>query len=196
MAARSRSRARPRSAARHAGRGARPVLRHARAAEIPEVRARRGRGRARRGAAPRHGPPASPSRSPARSARRSTSPPRCRRRRPARAARRRPRRATSAPMPLPSHAEREGVAPDGLRRPADATSRATSLAQYLFVNGRPVRDKLLLGARARRLCRLSAARPPSAAGAVRRRRSARGRRQRASGQDRSALPRCRRWCAA
>ena len=32
-----------------------------------------------------------------------------------------------------------------LRRPADL-SRANALGQYLFVNGRPVRDKLLLGA--------------------------------------------------
>src|SRR5262244_431394 len=42
---------------------------------------------------------------------------------------------------------------------------------------------------ARRLCRLSAARPPSDRGAVRHPRSARGRRQRASGQGRGALPR-------
>ena len=48
---------------------------------------------------------------------------------------------------------------------------------------------------ARRLCRLSAARPPSDRRAVRHARSARGRRQRASGQGRGALPRSRRWCA-
>ena len=40
----------------HPGRGARPVLRHAGAAEIPEKRSRRGRGRARGGAPPRHEP--------------------------------------------------------------------------------------------------------------------------------------------
>ena len=48
---------------------------------------------------------------------------------------------------------------------------------------------------ARRLCGLSAARPPSGRGAVRHRRAARGRRQRASGQDRGALPRLAAWCA-
>ena len=75
-------------------------------------------------------------------------------------------------------------------------SRANSLAQYLFVNGRPVRDKLLLGAvRAAYADYLPRDRYP-AAGAVRDARCARGRRQRASGQDRGALPRRRRWCAA
>ena len=48
---------------------------------------------------------------------------------------------------------------------------------------------------ARRLRRLSAARPPSGGRAVRHRRAARGRRQRASGQDRGALPRLQGWCA-
>src|ERR1700723_3814044 len=45
--------------------------------------------------------------------------------------------------------------------------------------------------RARRLRRLSAARPASGAGAVRRARCPRSRRQRASGQGRGALPQCR-----
>src|SRR5260370_304940 len=44
---------------------------------------------------------------------------------------------------------------------------------------------------ARRLCRLSAARPPSDRGAVRHGRSARGRRQRAPRQSRGTLPRWR-----
>jgi DNA mismatch repair protein MutL len=42
-------------------------------------------------------------------------------------------------------AEREGVRVEGYAS-LPTFSRANSLAQYLFVNGRPVRDKLLLGA--------------------------------------------------
>ena len=42
-------------------------------------------------------------------------------------------------------AEREGVAVDGYAALPTLT-RANALGQYLFVNGRPVRDKLLLGA--------------------------------------------------
>jgi DNA mismatch repair protein MutL len=42
-------------------------------------------------------------------------------------------------------AEREGVALDGFAG-LPTLSRANSLAQYLFVNGRPVRDKVLIGA--------------------------------------------------
>ena len=72
----------------------------------------------------------------------------------------------------------------------------TAQHQYLFVNGRPVRDKLLIGAvrgayqdflaRDRHpMVALFLDAPPDV-----------GRRQRPSGQDRGALPRCRRWCAA
>ena len=43
------------------------------------------------------------------------------------------------------HAEREGVAVDGFAA-SPALTRANALGQYLFVNGRPVRDKLILGA--------------------------------------------------
>jgi len=43
------------------------------------------------------------------------------------------------------HAEREGVAVAGYAA-APALTRANALGQYLFVNGRPVRDKLILGA--------------------------------------------------
>src|SRR5262249_11462692 len=64
-------------------------------------------------------------------------------------------------------------------------TRASSLGPYPFVNRRPGRRG------ARRLCRLSAARPPSDRRAVRHARSARGRRQRASGQGGGALPRWR-----
>lgn len=41
--------------------------------------------------------------------------------------------------------EREGVAVDGYAA-SPALTRANALGQYLFVNGRPVRDKLILGA--------------------------------------------------
>ena len=43
------------------------------------------------------------------------------------------------------HAEREGVAVAGFAA-APSLTRANALGQYLFVNGRPVRDKLILGA--------------------------------------------------
>jgi DNA mismatch repair protein MutL len=42
------------------------------------------------------------------------------------------------------HAEREGIAVEGFIA-LPTMNRANSLGQYLFVNGRPVRDKLLLG---------------------------------------------------
>ena len=48
------------AAAGHAGRGARPLLRDAGAAQVPEVGARRGGGDHRRGEAPGDGPPGSP----------------------------------------------------------------------------------------------------------------------------------------
>ena len=43
------------------------------------------------------------------------------------------------------HAEREGVLVEGFAASPSLT-RANALGQYLFVNGRPVRDKLILGA--------------------------------------------------
>jgi DNA mismatch repair protein MutL len=43
------------------------------------------------------------------------------------------------------HSEREGVVVAGYAA-APALTRANALGQYLFVNGRPVRDKLILGA--------------------------------------------------
>ena len=42
-------------------------------------------------------------------------------------------------------AEREGVVVEGFAA-APSLTRANALGQYLFVNGRPVRDKLILGA--------------------------------------------------
>jgi DNA mismatch repair protein MutL len=46
---------------------------------------------------------------------------------------------------LAAEAEREGVRVEGFAA-APAFTRANALGQYLFVNGRPVRDKLILGA--------------------------------------------------
>jgi DNA mismatch repair protein MutL len=43
------------------------------------------------------------------------------------------------------HSEREGVSLEGFAASPSVT-RANALGQYLFVNGRPVRDKLILGA--------------------------------------------------
>lgn len=46
---------------------------------------------------------------------------------------------------IPVHGERGGVVLEGLAG-LPSFSKANSLSQYLFVNGRPVRDKLLMGA--------------------------------------------------
>ncbi|GEC14538.1 DNA mismatch repair endonuclease MutL [Nitrobacter winogradskyi] len=46
---------------------------------------------------------------------------------------------------IPVRAEREGVIVEGFAA-APSLTRANALGQYLFVNGRPVRDKLILGA--------------------------------------------------
>ena len=90
--------------------------------------------------------------------------------------------------------EREGVRAHGLRRPADL-HRPDAGQQYLFVNGRPVKDKLLIGAvRAAYGDLLPKARYPLLALFVDAP-PARGRRQRAPEQGRGALPRCRRACA-
>ncbi len=64
-------------------------------------------------------------------------------------------------------AEREGFHLTGYAA-LPTYSRGSSLAQYLFVNGRPVRDKLLYGA----LCRLPVARPSPRGGPLHRLRSA------------------------
>ena len=86
--------------------------------------------------------------------------------------------------------EREGVVVEGFAA-APSLTRANALGQYLFVNGRPVRDKLILGAvRAAYSDYLPRDRHPVVALFVTLR-SAGGRRQCASGQDRGALPQCR-----
>lgn len=46
---------------------------------------------------------------------------------------------------IPVHGQREGAVLEGLAG-LPTFSKANSLSQYLFVNGRPVRDKLLMGA--------------------------------------------------
>ena len=88
------------------------------------------------------------------------------------------------------HAEREGVVVAGYAAApvADQGQRARAISLRQRPPGARQADPRR-GARG--LCRLSAARPASGAGAVRHARSARGRRQRASGQDRGALPQCR-----
>ena len=87
-------------------------------------------------------------------------------------------------------AEREGVVVEGFAA-APSLTRANALGQYLFVNGRPVRDKLILGAvRAAYSDYLPRDRHPVVALFVTLD-TAGGRRQCASGQDRGALPQCR-----
>ena len=87
-------------------------------------------------------------------------------------------------------AERDGVAIEGFAALPTLT-RANALGQYLFVNGRPVRDKLLIGAvRGAYADYLPRDRHPLLALFVTLP-APRGRRQCASGQGRSALPQCR-----
>ena len=175
---------------RHPRRGARSVLRDAGAAEIPEERARRRRGGARGGA------PA------------GDEPARCRLHaggrgaracdlargvagagRAARAARRYSRRGFSRQCGR-GRGRARGPACRGLRGAADLHPR--QFARAISVRQRPAGARQAAGRRgAWRLRRLSAARTPSGGGAVRDHRSARGRCERASGQDRGALPRSR-----
>ena len=124
------------------GRGARPLLRHPGAAEVHEVRARRGRGHRRGGQAPGHGRPTSPSpsTSTARAVAWAAALPSARA---AGAARRHARRRLRRQCDR-SHRPR-GRALAGFAGPADLQPRQRA-AQYLFVNGRPVRDRLLHGA--------------------------------------------------
>ena len=86
-------------------------------------------------------------------------------------------------------AEREGVLVEGFAA-APSLTRANALGQYLFVNGRPVRDRLMLGAvRAAYSDYLPRDRHPVVALFVTL--DPRGRRcQCASRQDRGAVPQC------
>ena len=90
--------------------------------------------------------------------------------------------------------ERNGVAVEGFAALPTLT-RANALGQYLFVNGRPVRDKLLIGVvRGAYADYLPRDRHPIVALFVTLR-AARGRRQCASRQGRGALPRSAALCA-
>ena len=132
--------------ARHPRRGARPVLRHAGAAEIPQERPQRSRGRARGGAPPRHEPAGRRLHARRRRARAGDlGGGAAGRGRPAGAARPTCWARISAPTPSRCAAEREGVVVEGYAGAADPHAAPTALGQYLFVNGRPVRDKLLIG---------------------------------------------------
>ena len=96
---------------------------------------------------------------------------------------------------LPVDIEREGVRVTGFAG-LPTLHRPDPGQQYLFVNGRPVKDKLLIGAVRAAYGDLLPKGALSAARAVRGASPARGRRQRAPEQGRGALPRCRRACAA
>jgi len=58
------------------------------------------------------------------------------------------------------HGEREAVTVEGFAG-LPTLSRANALGQYLFVNGRPVRDKLMIGVVRAAYSDYMAARPPS-----------------------------------
>ena len=68
-------------------------------------------------------------------------------------------------------------------------SRPNASQQFVFVNGRAVRDKTARGRAARGLPRFPAPRPARSRRPLRRMRTERGRRQRAPGQGRGAFPR-------
>ena len=91
---------------------------------------------------------------------------------------------------LAVNAEREGVRLTGFAG-LPTFSRSNAQSQYFYVNGRAVRDKLLAERLARRLSRLSPARPARRRRFVPRMRTARCRRQCPSRQGRSALSRRR-----
>ena len=131
---------------RHARRGARPVLCDAGAAQVPENRPHRGRGDPRRGAPPRDEPARRRLHARRRGARagdlgRGAAG----RGRTARAARRRARAQNFAPTPWRCAAGARGSRSRAMRR-CRPTRSGNGLGQYLFVNGRPVRDRLMLGA--------------------------------------------------
>ena len=85
-------------------------------------------------------------------------------------------------------AQRDGVTLTGFAG-LPTLNRGSAQAQYLFVNGRPVRDRMLAGAVRGALPGPAGARPPSDAGAHPDRVARRGRCQRPPGQSRSALSR-------
>ena len=130
----------------HARRGARSVLRDAGAAEIPQDRPHRGRGGPRGGAPARDEPARRRLHARGRGARAGDLG------RGAARARRDGWRGSatcsapsSAPTPSRCAASARASSSRATRR-CRPTRAPTRSAQYLFVNGRPVRDKLLLGA--------------------------------------------------
>ena len=120
--AKSERSSRPRSAQGTTRRGARPVLRHAGAAEVPQDRPQRGRSRARGGAAAGHEPAGRRLHARRRGARAGDLAAALPARRPARAARRRARRRVPRQC-VAVAAEREGVRVEGFAGAADAVAR-------------------------------------------------------------------------
>ena len=177
----------------HARRGEGPVLCDAGAAEVPQERPQRGGGRARSRAAAGDEPARGSLHAHQRRAHGDVARGFARRAGKAGAARRHSRRGLPRQCGRgPCRARRRRGR--RLCRTADAQPR--QLARAISVRQRPAGARQAPDRRhSRRLCRLSLARPPSGAGAVRDAAAARGRRERASGQDRGAVPRRRRWCA-
>ena len=164
--------------------GARPVLRHAGAAQVPQAPAHRGGPRRGRGAPPgaggsRGGVPAGMRRSGGvRSAARRTAPIALRHC----SARRRRRRWSRW---------RASAACCGIAGFAcsPAVTRATAAAQALTVNGRPVADPVLKGAVRVAYRDVIAVGAPSDGGAVARPAGGRAGRERSPGEDRAAVSR-------
>ncbi len=91
---------------------------------------------------------------------------------------------------VPVAGEREGVSVSGFAG-LPTLHRPDAAQQFLFVNGRPVKDKLLIGAVRAAYGDLIPRGPSAAAGAVRVAAAGRSRRQRPPGKGRGALPRQR-----
>ena len=169
---------------RHDGRGARALLQHAGAAQVPEDRSDRAGALPRGGAPPRAGR-ARQSRSPS-----GTT---ARRSRAGHGASADGRAAELLGADFATHSRAVAVDLGGLairgRTGTPESARARADLQYVYVNGRHVRDKLIAPRGARRLRRRAARRPPAGLPALHRRRAGAGRRQRPSDQDRGALSR-------
>ena len=174
----------------HPRRGERPVLRHAGAAEVPQTGPHRGGSGARRGAPPGDEPAGRR----LHADRRGTCPGdlagRIARRAGAAGAARRYSRAGVSRQRRRGEGGARGRHRRRRHRAANADAR--QLAWAISVRQRPAGARQAAARRgARRLRRLSAARPPPDRRAVHHAAAARGGRERASGQDRGALPQCR-----
>ena len=180
---------------RHHGRGARPVLRDAGPAQIHEGRARRKLGHHRRRQAHRDRLPGGALHAGRqRPHRRWTSADRRRRRRPAQAHRARDGRRLSPTMPSRSTPGAKACSSPATSR-CPAPSRANALQQYAYVNGRPVRDRLIAGAIRGAFADVLPRDRHAVTVLFLTLDPAHRRRQRASGQGRCPLPRSRAWCA-